>query len=194
MEVTNNQNQQNNQQDKEQDKKKNKTVIMWLLSFSFVVLCISIGVAIEVGIINQHNTSFRNIQNTQETQEEKVQDHTEIPTLNFTPVGKKDLSKAITIPAVTGIDMTAHQLKQRVLFENPKTNNCLFRIRLYLSDNTLLWKSDYIEPNTKVVEEDVLFNLERGVYKNCRIYYDCYTLDKLHQLNGAMFEIEINVQ
>ena len=116
-----------------------------------------------------------------------------IPTLNFTPAQEKDLSKAIKIPAVSGYDMVAGETTQRVMFENPAENKVLFKIRLYLSDDTLLWKSkSFIKPNEKIVEEELLMPLERGVYKNCKLYYDCYTLDHIHKLNGGMINVMIN--
>ena len=116
-----------------------------------------------------------------------------IPTLNFTPAQEKDLSNAIKIPAVSGYDMVAGETTQRVIFENPAENKVLFKIRLYLSDDTLLWKSkNFIKPNEKIVEEELLMPLERGVYKNCKLYYDCYTLDHLHKLNGGMINVMIN--
>ena len=116
-----------------------------------------------------------------------------IPTLNFIPVQEKDLSNAIKIPAVSGYDMVAGETTQRVMFENPAENKVLFKIRLYLSDDTLLWKSkNFIKPNEKIVEEELLIPLERGVYKNCKLYYDCYTLDHLHKLNGGMINVTIN--
>ena len=116
-----------------------------------------------------------------------------IPTLNFIPVQEKDLNNAIKIPAVSGYDMVAGETTQRVMFENPAENKVLFKIRLYLSDDTLLWKSkNFIKPNEKIVEEELLIPLERGVYKNCKLYYDCYTLDHLHKLNGGMINVTIN--
>ena len=116
-----------------------------------------------------------------------------IPTLNFIPVQEKDLSNAIKIPAVSGYDMVAGEITQKVMFENPAENKVLFKIRLYLSDDTLLWKSkNFIKPNEKIVEEELLMPLERGVYKNCKLYYDCYTLDHLHKLNGGMINVMIN--
>lgn len=165
-----------------QNKKKKRIIVVWTCIIIFVLMITSISIAATKRSCNSA------------MQESVKEEQTESPTLNFTPMEKKNSNKAITIPTVTGIDMVAYQTQQRVLFENPKSNNCLFRIRLYLSDETLIWKSDYIEPNNKIVEEELFTTLERGVYKNCKIYYDCYTLDKLHQLNGAMFEIEINVQ
>ena len=116
-----------------------------------------------------------------------------IPTLNFTPAQEKDLSNAIKIPAVSGYDMVAGETTQRVIFENPAENKVLVKIRLYLSNDTLLWESEnFIKPNEKIVKEELLMPLERGVYKNCKLYYDCYTLDRLHKLNGGMINVMIN--
>ena len=113
------------------------------------------------------------------------------PPLNFTP-RKQDTNKSIKIPTTTGFNMVAGQTNQRVLFENPSSNQCVFQIRLYLSDNTLIWKSDYIKPSEKVVEEQLTTTLKRGVYKNCILQYDCYSLDGLQKLNGSIIKVMIN--
>lgn len=150
-----------------------------------VVFIILIIVGIARGIDHVSKTIVREVETTSA--------ENTIPTLNFTPAQEKDLSNAIKIPAVSGYDMVAGETTQRVIFENPAENKVLFKIRLYLSDDTLLWKSkNFIKPNEKIVEEELLMPLKRGVYKNCKLYYDCYTLDNLHKLNGGMINVMIN--
>ena len=165
-----------------QNKKKKRMIVVWTCIIIFVLMITSISIAATKRSCNSA------------MQESVKEEQTESPTLNFTPMEKKNSNKAITIPTVTGIDMVAYQTNQHIIFENPKANSCLFKIRLYLSNDTLIWESDYIKPNNMIVEEELLISLKRGVYRNCRIYYDCYSLDKLQTYNGAMFEVEINVQ
>lgn len=111
--------------------------------------------------------------------------------LDFTPAAE---NKSIQIPAVTGIYMRAGQLNQTVDFYNPKENNCNFIISLYLSDNTLIYKSDMIAPSEHIRDITLLQELKRGVYRNCRLVYNCYSLDNKTQLNGSNVVLEINAQ
>ena len=55
-------------------------------------------------------------------------------------------NQSISIPGMNGIYLKANQTKQTVDFFNPEENQCYFIISLYLSDGTLIYKSDYIEP------------------------------------------------
>ena len=111
--------------------------------------------------------------------------------LDFTPA---ENSKSIQIPAVTGIYMRAGELKQKVNFYNPKENNCYFVISLYLSDDTLIYKSDMLAPAESIKEITLLQELKRGIYRNCRLVYNCYSLDNKTQLNGSNVVLEINSQ
>ena len=156
-------------------------------------LCVVFIILIIVGITRSCQSDIKPVNKAIVGEVETTSAENTIPTLNFTPAQEKDLSNAIKIPAVSGYDMVAGETTQRVMFENPAENKVLFKIRLYLSDNTLLWKSEnFIKPNEKIVEEELLMPLERGVYKNCKLYYDCYTLDRLHKLNGGMINVIIN--
>ena len=157
-------------------------------------LCVVFIILIIVGIARDCQSDIEPVNKAIVGEVETTSAENTIPTLNFTPAQEKDLSNAIKIPAVSGYDMVAGETTQRIIFENPVENKVLFKIRLYLSDDTLLWKSEnFIKPNEKIVEEELLMPLERGVYKNCKLYYDCYTLDHLHKLNGGMINVMINV-
>lgn len=101
-------------------------------------------------------------------------------------------SSSITIPAVTGINLKSGQLQQKVDFHNPKENQCYFVISIYLSDDTLIYKSDYLAPAETITEINLLQTLQKGTYKNCRIVYNCYTLENKATLNSGNVKIEIN--
>lgn len=88
--------------------------------------------------------------------------------------------------------MKSGQLEQKVDFYNPDENNCLFLISLYLSDDTLIWQSDLIRPSEHITQITLKQKLQRGLYRNCRLVYDCYTLDEKNILNGGQVKIEIN--
>ena len=115
---------------------------------------------------------------------------TENKTLDFVPAG--DASDSITIPAVTGLNLKSGQLQQKVDFYNPKENQCYFIISIYLSDDTLIYKSDYLAPAETITEITLLQTLQKGTYRNCRIVYNCYTLDNKATLNSGDVKIEIN--
>lgn len=112
-------------------------------------------------------------------------------TLDFSPVDG-NTENNITIPGVTGICMEPNQTEQTVHFYNPEKNNCLFVISLYLSDGTLIFQSKYISPGEQLTDIALLTQLEQGIYKNCCLLYECYSLDGLTQYNGSQFTIEIN--
>ena len=112
-------------------------------------------------------------------------------TLDFTPVdGNTD--DTITIPGVTGICMEPNQTEQTVHFYNPEKNNCLFVISLFLSDGTLIFQSEHIHPGEQLTDIALLTQLEQGIYKNCCLLYESYSLDGQTQYNGSQFTIEIN--
>ena len=113
--------------------------------------------------------------------------------LDFVPAD--DESKhSIQIPAMTGMYLKAGQLEQTVDFYNPKDNNCFFVLSLYLSDGTLIYKSDMLAPSEHITDITLSQELQRGLYRNCRLVYNCYSLDGKTPLNGSNVVIEINSQ
>lgn len=118
------------------------------------------------------------------------QQPSETKTLDFTPnnyVGEK-----ITIPGITGINLKSGQLEQKVDFSNPADNPCYFQLSLFLSDDTLIWQSEYIAPSEKITDITLNQELQRGVYRHCRLVYDCYSLKDNAKMNGGDVELEIN--
>lgn len=113
---------------------------------------------------------------------------TEKKTLDFTPAEER----RIKIPAVTGINLKAGQLRQTVDFHNPKENDCYFVLSLYLSDDTLIYQSDMLAPSEQISEIELLQELQRGIYRNCRLVYSCFALDGKTKLNGSNVVLEIN--
>lgn len=115
---------------------------------------------------------------------------TESKSLDFTPYN--NTADTITIPGIDGLNLKAGQLQQQVDFCNPSQNKCYFQISLFLSDGTLIWKSDYISPSEEILEITLYKELQRGLYKNCRLVYDCYSLNDKSQLNSGEVKLEIN--
>ena len=152
--------------------------------YAFIGMCIIVIIVIVILSLRGCNgTTPKNNNNSSNTASDKV--------LDFTPAPE---NKSIQIPAITGIYMRAGELKQTVDFYNPQENNCYFVISLYLSDDTLIYKSDMIAPAEHIKEITLLQELKRGIYRNCRLVYNCYSLDNKTQLNGSNVVLEINAQ
>lgn len=133
---------------------------------------------------------LRSCQSTTTKPEADVTTMSESNSLDFTPYG--ETSDTITIPAVDGLNLKAGQLNQQIDFYNPAKNKCYFKISLYLSDNTLIWHSNYLAPSERISEISLNQELHRGVYKNCRLVYDCFSLTDKSPLNSGSVKLEIN--
>ena len=152
--------------------------------YTFVGVCIIVIIVVVILSLRGCNgTTPNDNNNSSDTTSDKV--------LDFIPAEE---SKSIKIPAVTGIYMRAGQRNQTVDFYNPKENTCYFVISLYLSDDTLIYISDMIAPAEHIKEIMLLQELKRGIYRNCRLVYNCYSLDNKTQLNGSNVVLEINAQ
>lgn len=120
-----------------------------------------------------------------------IQDETIDKHLDFEPAAETT-TNSISIPGITGINMKSGQLHQTVDLYNPKENNCYFVVSMFLSDDTLIYKSDYLAPAESLTEITLLQTLQRGTYKNCRLVYNCYTLEGKDALNSGTVIFEIN--
>ncbi len=116
---------------------------------------------------------------------------TENKTLDFIPAEGNGNGK-ITIPGITGIYLKPGVINQTVDFYNPEKNNCLFKISVYLSNDCLLYQSDYIKPGEHLTNINLNVKLEKGIYQNCLLLYECFSLDGKTQYNGSSMKIEIN--
>lgn len=153
------------------DKKKYITIVVILVFLIFLIFCLC------------------------RSCEQSPSDNTSEPekTLEFIPADERD-SDNITIPGITGLNMKSKQLKQTVDFYNPDSNLCYFKISLYLSDDTLIYQSDYLKPSEHITEITLHQALRRGIYKNCRLVYQCYSLTDKSELNSGEIKLEINAQ
>lgn len=115
----------------------------------------------------------------------------ETKSLDFIPADDST-DERITIPGISGLYMKCGQLNQTVDFYNPDKNNCLFKISLCLSDGTLLFESDYIKPGEHLSDIVITESLKQGLYQNCILFYNCFSIDGKTQYNGSQFKVEIN--
>lgn len=111
-------------------------------------------------------------------------------TLDFIP--NNGVVDTIKIPTVSGLYLKSGELKQNVNFYNPSDNPCYFVISLYLSDDTLIYQSDYLAPDESITDIVLNQELKRGLYKNCRIVYDCFSISDKSPMNGGSASLEIN--
>lgn len=152
-----------------------------------LVICLLCAVVILAVVL------LRSCDTPTESQEQKRASSTADNSLDYTPY-IDDSKNQITIPAVNGFNFTSNSLTQTVDLYNPESNNCYFVISLLLSDSTELFKSDYLKPGETLDTITLNQTLQRGLYKNCRLVYSCYTLDNKSPLNSGNIKLEINVQ
>ncbi len=110
-------------------------------------------------------------------------------TLDFIPAGDEE---SIRMPGYGGLIFNAGTLQQNSDLHNPAVNKCLFVFSLYLSDGTLIFKSDYVKPGDVLNEITLNQTLEKGLYRNCKLVIDCFVDNETKtQLNGSIQTIEI---
>lgn len=106
----------------------------------------------------------------------------------------KDLSQnKISIPALSNVTFKEGRNNQTLRLFNPKSNQCYFNISLELSNGTVLYRTGLLKPNDSITDISIYKRLQRGVYKDCVIKYDCYSLDNKYILNNAAVKIDITV-
>lgn len=109
--------------------------------------------------------------------------------LDFEAVGDND--ERIILPGMDGINLKSETFEQSVNFYNPKENDCCFIMSLYLSDNSLLWQSDFIMPGESLNTITLNTKLKKGKYRNCRLIYQCFNITNKSPLNNGEMIIEI---
>lgn len=108
------------------------------------------------------------------------------------PVEK--LTDTIDIPGYTEIIFKAGVTEQDDTIVNPPQNFCWFKVSLVLEDGTILWTSDLIAPGEESEPIVLSTPLERGIYKNAMLKYQCFA-DEAEQkaLNGAETKLTLKV-
>ena len=108
------------------------------------------------------------------------------------PVEKNEHS--IALPGYGSLTLKADATEQNVNIPNPMENTCLVRISLILSDGTVLWVSEDVQPgyySTPIVLSEPL---KAGEY-SAKLKYECFTDDGNHSaLNGAESALTLRVQ
>ena len=104
-------------------------------------------------------------------------------------------TNSISVPGYEGLTLSAGTLKQEISLSNPEQNTCIFVIRLYLEDGTLLWESEEIKPGKASAPIVLSQKLEKGTYPNAYLEYSCYTMDNERApLNKANTKVSLRVK
>ncbi len=94
-------------------------------------------------------------------------------------------SSGVQIPGYSTAEMKAGEKSLHLSIGNPKANSCGFYATLKLSDGTVLYESELLEPGYGLTEIPLNKTLEKGEY-NAVVEYKCVTLDEEHKpLNSA---------
>lgn len=100
----------------------------------------------------------------------------------------------VQIPGYSTAEMNVGDTSLHISIGNPKSNTCGLYATLRLSDGTVLYKSDLLEPGSGLTDVPLSKSLEKGEYQ-AMVLYECVTLDDSHQkLNSAESEFTLKVK
>ncbi len=151
---------------------------------SIVAVCIFIILLLTIILCLRQCDSDETKPPTTQTESDK--------TLDFIPAGDEEL---IRMPGYGGLIFQSGTLQQYSDLHNPEVNKCLFVFSLYLSDGTLIYKSDYVKPGEVLNKITLNQTLEKGLYLNCELVIDCFMdNEEKTQLNGSIQTIEIKTK
>lgn len=106
---------------------------------------------------------------------------------------QKPDSEGIRIPGYSTAQMTEGNTSLHLSIGNPSENSCGFYATLMLTDGTILYKSELLEPGYGLTDVPLSQTLDSGEY-DAAIYYECVTLDDTHSpLNAAESEFKLIV-
>lgn len=97
----------------------------------------------------------------------------------------------IAIPGFSSLVFTANQQNQKVNFYNPKINNCLFRMTLFI-DEVEYWQSGYVTPGNGYYNITLSEPIAAGEYK-AYLKIECFKSEG-QPLNGAKVDFDLLVQ
>ena len=101
----------------------------------------------------------------------------------------------IHLPAYGSLTFKAGTKEQTVVLQNPGENSCLIRISLILENGTTIYTSELVKPGYYTKPITLVAPMERGIYRNVTLKYECFTDDEAHKpLNGATSKLDITVQ
>ncbi len=109
--------------------------------------------------------------------------------------GKQKDYGSTHLPAYGSLTFEAKKKEQTVVLKNPGENSCLIRISLILADGTTIYQSELVKPGYYTLPITLVAPMERGIYRNVTLKYECFTDDEAHKpLNGATSKLDITVK
>lgn len=170
------------------DKKKLLLIVLALL------LAFALGVIVTLLFINGRYPAVpqpTEPEITDSTTEPDTTDNTTEPTEETVP--PETLTDSIHLPGYSDIPLSAGVCQQTIVFPNPPENFCFIRVRLELTDGTVLWESDLTAPGEMTLPMVLSQPLEAGRYR-AKMVYECFrNEDGTGALNGAAYELNLNV-
>ena len=99
--------------------------------------------------------------------------------------------KGIDIPGFDTLVFKSNRTHQRVNFFNPKENDCLFKMTLFVN-NKSIWQSGYCASGSGYYEIDIDKPLKAGEYPSY-LQVECFRSDGT-ALNCAKVEVNLMVE
>lgn len=110
------------------------------------------------------------------------------------PPAPEPEKKGIQIPGYDTAVMKAGESSLRLSIGNPPANSCGFYATLKLTDGTVLYRSDLLEPGFGLTDIPLEKSLDAGEY-TAIVLYECVSLDEAHtRLNSAESEFKLIVK
>lgn len=152
-----------------------------------ILLIAAVGAGIAVGMNwNSHQDREKSVSAVDSTAEEWTG-------IKETYTGEKN-TDTIDIPGFDTMNLKAGSTGQSVNLFNPEQNNCYFKMSILLSDGTVLWESDLVEPGRAIYEMTMDQALEAGEYQDAVLKYECFAMDpEQSPLNGSEVKLTLNV-
>ncbi len=105
------------------------------------------------------------------------------------------LTDSIAMPGYSWLTLKADTTEQELALSNPPENFCQMRMSILLEDGTVIWTSELVQPGENSKPIVLSQPLAKGVYKNAKLKYECFTIDEaMTPLNGSQIAISLNVQ
>ena len=93
--------------------------------------------------------------------------------------GKQNIEKqheqsSIAIPGFNEISFLSDSINQKVNLYNPESNNCTMNFSIVMSDGTVIWEEENIQPGYGLYDIKLNQKLEKGTYEGCVFTVRCF--------------------
>ena len=105
-----------------------------------------------------------------------------------------DIAETAAIPGFTLISVTADATDVDAPFYNPSDNEVTLKLTLTLSDGSVLYESQELQPGETVDMMELSQSLAAGDY-DATLHYDVYAMNDDHtELNGADIAVTVRAE